>query len=1125
MRDPESESNDETMAADDIPTLAYPDGAMGPGASIGPYKLVGILGEGGCGIVYLAEQQRPVRRRVALKVIKPGMDTKQVIARFEAERQALALLDHPNIAHVFSAGTTDAGRPYFAMEYVKGVPITEHCDRYKLTVAERLGLFLRVCEAVQHAHQKAIIHRDIKPSNILVTYEGEQAIPMIIDFGVAKALTQPLTERTLVTEQAQMIGTPEYMSPEQAEMTGQDIDTRTDIYSLGVLLYELLTGTLPFDSQTLREGGPERMRRMIREQDPQTPSARLSTIEQDESARLALHRRTDVRTWGHRLHGELDWITLKAMDKDRAHRYQTAHALAEDIQRYLDQEPVLAGPPDALYKLGKLIRRNRVVFASAAAIAAILIVATVVSVWQMVRADRAAEQQRIVSGQLALEKERALAAEQAARLARDQAEVSEKDARLNLYAADMKATEQLLGDGNLGAAQQLLSAYLGLTPDNDIRGWEWRYLWQKAQGDQEKRLAGHKDIVLSLAFSPNGEMLASGGEDRSVIVRDKDGNILLRQAADSKIISVSFSTDSRYLAAATGKGSVLIWDTASLQLSRRFPGPAYCGACAAFSPTDTLLAIGYGTGQIGLWDYGADGAMTWLGQAPDRDAQDPNLYKTDHADCTLAFSSAGKYLAICALGTRRYDIWDVESRTRTTCLADANGVPFNAGWQYAGFIPGTTALFISNMNWDSRRRLWDFRTNRVTVPVSGTPSSKITQAVFSSDGTLMVTGGQDHSVRLWDVSAQPFREIREIAPFWGHRGEIRAVALSPDGTRIASAGFDHDVLIWNIERQTGSQTTRTWVFRCTPFFSRDGRLAVVAGPGASEDKTLFYDMERAAFQDREVPGWPIAFTDDETGVIVRRTIEGLEGLAEWDLSQSRWAWHVVSEKVPRARSWYDVCRSRGLAATAWSDGSVCIEDYHKRRTARAWRPCDSAIFGLAFSPDGNRILIGEGGEVLDEHSIAVWSCTDLNDVKPLYYIQGDRRGLASAAFSPDGRILVTGTIFGRIMLWDAEDGDFLRELVGHKQAVGGLAFPPEGRTMASSSDDQTVKLWHVATGRELLTIKMPFRMHQVAFSPDGRTLIGVSQGHELKVWRVPSLEEIVVAESERGGGVGPQVAP
>ncbi|MBN1506472.1 MAG: protein kinase [Sedimentisphaerales bacterium] len=1122
MTDGNAREKEQPEGDESVPTVGYGPGAEGPGSQIGPYKLLRILGEGGYGIVYLAEQQEPVKRRVALKVIKPGMDTKQVIARFEAERQALALLDHPNIAHVFHAGATDAARPYFAMEYVKGVPITEHCDRYKLTIEERLKLFLAVCEAVQHAHQKAIIHRDIKPSNILVAYEGEQAVPMIIDFGVAKALTQSLTERTLVTEQAQMIGTPEYMSPEQAEMTSQDIDTRTDIYSLGVLLYELLTGTLPFDSQTLREGGPEGMRRMIREQDPQTPSARLSTIERDESVSLALHRGADVRAWGHRLHGELDWITLKAMDKDRTRRYQTAHALAEDIQRYLNQEPVLAGPPDALYKLRKLIRRNRVVFASAAAVAAILIVATVVSVWQMVRANQAAEQQRIVSGQLTLEKERAVAAEEAAKLARDQAEVSEKDARVNLYAADMKATEQLLGDGNLGAARQLLRAYLDMAPNDDIRGWEWRYLWQKAQGDQEKRLASHKDIVLSVAFSPNGEMLASGGEDQAVIVRDKDGKILLRQAADSKIISVSFSKDGRYLAAATGRGSVLIWDAASLQLSTRFPGPAYCGAFAAFSPTDTLLAIGYGTGRIGLWDYGAAAAMAWLGPAPENDAQDPNLYKTDHADCALAFSSEGKYLAICAMGTRRYDVWDVESRTRIATLADANGIPFNAGWQYARFIPGTTELFISNMNWDMRRTLWDFKTNRVTCPVSGTPSSKITHTAFSSDGTLMVTGGQDHSVRLWDVSARPFREM---APLWGHRGEIRAVALSPDGKRIASAGFDHDVLIWNIERQTGSQTARKRVSRCIPFFSRDGRLAVVAGPGTPEGKTLFYDIERAAFRDVEVPGWPIAFTDGETGIIVWRTLDGSNGLAEWDLSQSRWAWQITSGKAPGAALGYDVCRSRGLAAIGWSDGSVRIEDYCNHTMAKSWKPHDSAIHGIAFSPDGSRILTGESAEILDEHSIAVWSCTDLNDIRPLYYIQGDRRGLHSAVFSPNGRILATGTIFGRIMLWDAECGAFLRELVGHKQAVGGLAFSPDGRTLASSNDDQTVKLWHVPTGRELLTFHMPFRMHQVAFSPDGRTLIGVSDGRELTVWRVPSLEEIAVVESERGGGMSPQATP
>ena len=289
-----NKANNEDMGGEGIPTARYDSAAVGPGGKIGPYKLLRILGEGGYGIVYLAEQQHPVKRRVALKVIKPGMDTKQVIARFEAERQALALLDHPNIAHVFNAGSTDAGRPYFAMEYVKGVPITEHCDRYKLTIEERLKLFLAVCEAVQHAHQKAIIHRDIKPSNILVAYEAEQAVAMIIDFGVAKALSQSLTERTLVTEQAQMIGTPEYMSPEQAEMTGQDLDTRSDIYSLGAVLYELLAGVLPFDPKTLRTGGVDHIRHMIREEDPKTPSTRLSTIPGEEPTNVA-HGYSNIR--------------------------------------------------------------------------------------------------------------------------------------------------------------------------------------------------------------------------------------------------------------------------------------------------------------------------------------------------------------------------------------------------------------------------------------------------------------------------------------------------------------------------------------------------------------------------------------------------------------------------------------------------------------------------------------------------------------------------------------------------------------------------------------------------------------------------------------------------------------
>jgi serine/threonine protein kinase/predicted Zn-dependent protease/Tol biopolymer transport system component len=344
-----------------------------PGTWIGRYKLLKVLGEGGMGIVYLAEQEQPIKRQVALKVVKPGMDSQRVIARFEAERQALALLHHPGIAHVYDAGTTEAGRPYFVMELVTGIAITDYCDRHELTIEERLDLFLLVCEAVQHAHQKGIIHRDIKPSNILISLADDNAVPKIIDFGIAKALTDPLTERTLYTEQGEFVGTPEYMSPEQAKMTSEAVDTRSDIYSLGVVLYKLLTGVLPFDAKTLREGGVEHVRQMIREEDPKTPSTRLSMISTEESTKLAMLRQTDVRTLRQKLHGDLDWITLKAMEKDPERRYATAHALAEDIQRHLNDEPVSARSPTTVYRLRKFVRRNRTQVIAGACIVVIVV--------------------------------------------------------------------------------------------------------------------------------------------------------------------------------------------------------------------------------------------------------------------------------------------------------------------------------------------------------------------------------------------------------------------------------------------------------------------------------------------------------------------------------------------------------------------------------------------------------------------------------------------------------------------------------------------------------------------------------------------------------------------------------
>jgi serine/threonine protein kinase/tetratricopeptide (TPR) repeat protein len=372
-----------------------------PGTTIGPYKLLEQIGEGGFGIVFMAEQQGPIRRMVALKILKPGMDTRQVIARFEAERQALTLMEHPNIARVLDAGTTDTGRPYFVMELVKGVPITEFCDRNQLAPQARLKLFIDVCHAIRHAHQKGIIHRDIKPTNVLVTLHDGEPVVKVIDFGVAKAMAQKLTDRTLFTGYGQMIGTPAYMSPEQAEMSGLDIDTRSDVYALGVLLYELLTGTTPLEDKRLREAGYAELPRLIREEEPPRPSTRLSLLG-DTATVLAGKRGLDVKRLVQLLAGDLDWVVMKALEKDRNRRYDTPGSFAEDIGRYLRREPILARPPSTAYKLRKFAQRNRAAVLTGSAVAVALLVGAAVATWQAVVATRA---QRDAVAAAAAEKE------------------------------------------------------------------------------------------------------------------------------------------------------------------------------------------------------------------------------------------------------------------------------------------------------------------------------------------------------------------------------------------------------------------------------------------------------------------------------------------------------------------------------------------------------------------------------------------------------------------------------------------------------------------------------------------------------------------------------------------------
>jgi serine/threonine protein kinase len=543
------------------------DAAVRVGIVIGSYKLIEQIGEGGFGLVFVAEQQKPVRRRVALKVIKPGMDTHEVITRFEAERQALALMDHPNIARVLDAGTTDSGRPYFVMELVHGIPITEYCDRNRLTPGERLELFVLVCRAIQHAHQKGIIHRDIKPSNVLVTLHDGIPVVKVIDFGVAKALHQPLTDKTIYTRFAQIVGTPLYMSPEQAEMSGLDIDTRSDIYSLGVLLYELLTGTTPFDRKRLSQAAYDELIRIIRDEEPPRPSTRLSHSTETLSV-VAAQRRTEAARLSRMFRGDLDWITMKALEKDRTRRYETANGLARDVERYLNDEPVEAGPPGAGYRLRKFARKNRTALRIVGAFLLLLVLGAIASTWQAIRATVAehnANTQRDIARKNELE---ASQAREETRTERDKvADANQKlqrtlgDLRHTLYVSDLNRAFTFWRDGNIDRVEEILERHSPRGSVEDIRGVEWHYLRRMSDQFQKGRVFDAKSQIAALAISPDGKCLATANGDGTLALWDASTGA--PRVAVPKVLARSL--------AFTADGATVVTTTVSTAAQETFP--------------------------------------------------------------------------------------------------------------------------------------------------------------------------------------------------------------------------------------------------------------------------------------------------------------------------------------------------------------------------------------------------------------------------------------------------------------------------------------------------------------------------------------------------------------------------
>jgi len=527
-----------------------PDEAIGE--FLGRYRLLEKIGEGGCGVVYVAEQSEPVRRRVALKVIKLGMDTRQVVARFEAERQALAMMDHPNIAKVLDAGATDTGRPYFVMELVRGVPITAYCDQNNLSTTHRINLFISVCQAIQHAHQKGIIHRDIKPTNILVTLRDGVPFPKVIDFGIAKATEGRLTDGTVYTQLHQLIGTPAYMSPEQADMSGLDTDTRSDIYSLGVVLYELLAGRTPFDAKDLMASGFDAMRRTLRDRDPDRPSTKLETLDETELTKTAQRRSSSGPELPRLLKGDLDWIVMKCLEKDRTRRYETANGLAADLRRYLANEPVIARPPSKAYRFQKALKRHRLAFSAAIAIVATLVVGITVSTWQSIRANNL---KRIA----------------AVRLAESEKSRSENAAILSFLTEVFQNQENFIG-GRAGTLSETLDAAV-----------------KRLDLEFKDRPARRAEIQITLATAYLGLNQPNGATPLFLQARDY---FMERHGIDhDNTIKAMFGLANSYYLAGR-KDEALAMHESLVERSRRVNGPEHPTTIA------TLHALGASLGEL-----------------------------------------------------------------------------------------------------------------------------------------------------------------------------------------------------------------------------------------------------------------------------------------------------------------------------------------------------------------------------------------------------------------------------------------------------------------------------------------------------------------------------------------------
>jgi WD40 repeat protein/serine/threonine protein kinase len=1048
------------------------------GTVIGPYKLLEKIGEGGMGVVYMAEQQEPVRRKVAFKIIKPGMDSRQVVARFEAERQALSMMDHPNIAKVLDAGATDAGRPYFVMELIHGIALTKYCDDNLLTPRQRLELFVPICQAIQHAHQKGIIHRDLKPSNVLVTMYDDRPVPKVIDFGVAKAVEQRLTDRTLFTQFGAMVGTFEYMSPEQAEMNALGVDTRSDIYSLGVLLYELLTGTTPLKRQWLREAAFGEIVRLIKEEEPPRPSTRLSASGA-ALATISQQRGTDPTRLVELVRGELDWILMRCLEKDRARRYETASALARDVDRYLKDEPVEACPPTAGYKLRKVARKYQKLLITAAAFAALLLLGAAASTWQAVRATQAEGVALEKEGQAAANAAEARKKEQDANKQREEAErqrdaVKELNAKLQktqdqlrrtLYGAHINLAQHAWDVAGIMRLRELLDCQRPRPGESDLRGFEWHYLSRLCHSDL--LTLKYPSGVRCVAYAPDGKRLATLTGDSP----EDEGEVKVCDAQTGKELlsfkggrmSLAFSPDGKGLTTLGGAGQVKVWDAQTGKELLAFGEPQQFPRgifSFAYSPDGKRLATG--GGPLKVWDAETgEELLAFRVRGPFR---------------SLVFSPDGKRLAgtFVDINDKTIKVWDAENGNELLTLEGHAGAVFSVA-----FSPDGKRLASASV-WENVVKVWDAESGKELLNLHG-HTGAVWSLAYSPDGKRLASASGDNTVKVWDTQSG-----KDLLTHRGHSAVVMGVSFSPDGNRLASVSLDRTMKVWDARTGQNPITFRRGGVVNSVAISPDGKRLAAAG-------SMLLGPGNGPLREGEVKVWNI-----QTG----RELLSLKGGGA----------SVVFSPDGKHLASAGLVMEQGRALL----GEVKVWDAQTGDRLHSLRGGGASV---AFSPDGKRLA--SAGTVFNGlqprgSEIKVW---DAQTGKELVALQGGSVGPGfspdggpSVAFSPDGKRLASAS--GReIKLWDAQTG---KELLSFKDGGVSVAFSPDGKRLASSGTE--VKVWDAQTGEELLTLRGHTNnwIGRVVYSPDGKRLVTASRDKTVKVWDAQTGLELLTLEGHGG---------